>query len=137
MSLVGCLTGWSGNLGRSNVAHRVASAARSECWREAVGAAEAQCRKADNSAAHRGYGARADLVNDRAGADVSDRSQRRRSSQVDRRQKLVARFQPSAKNTQHLAGHHGDARFMYAPRGHALMRRFDDDGDAMRLEYAV
>src|ERR1700680_1871387 len=50
-----------------------------------------------------------------------------RTAQVDGGQELLPCFHPLAEDPKPLAGHHGDARLVHAPGGHALVRRPDED----------
>jgi magnesium chelatase family protein len=60
-----------------------------------------------------------------------------RAAHADRRQEFLPRLGMIAKHAEHAARHHGDARPVHAARGHALVRRFGDHGDAVRLEHRV
>ena len=54
---------------------------------------------------------------------------------TDHGQEFAARLAVVAEGAQHAAGHHGDVGLVHAARGHALVRRLDDDGDAARLQH--
>src|SRR5207253_4907553 len=56
---------------------------------------------------------------------------------TDHRQYLAPRQGIGAEHAEHPAGHHADPGFVHAARRHALMGSFDDDGDALRLQYLV
>src|SRR5438445_785639 len=49
-------------------------------------------------------------------------------------QELAPSLAIVAEGAQHAAGHHGDVGLVHAARGHALVRRLDDHGDAARLQ---
>src|SRR5882672_3420763 len=53
---------------------------------------------------------------------------------TDHGQEFAAGLAVVAEGAQHAAGHHGDVGLVHAARGHALVRRLDDDGDATRLQ---
>jgi len=54
--------------------------------------------------------------------------------QIQRRQKFLPRRGLPPENAQHAARHHGDARLVDAPGGHAVMHRFDHHRDAQWFE---
>ena len=51
--------------------------------------------------------------------------------------KFLAGFGVVAENAEHAARHHGDAGLVDAARRHALVRRFGDDGNAVRLKHLI
>src|SRR5688500_1085972 len=56
---------------------------------------------------------------------------------VDEPQELGARACIFAESSQHLAGDHGDAAFVHAACGHALMNRIEHHGDAAWPQHAI
>ena len=59
------------------------------------------------------------------------------SAKIYRRQELLARFKAVAKHAEHAACHHGRRRLTDAAAGHASMRAFDDDGNALWRQHPV
>src|SRR5215471_19029605 len=55
----------------------------------------------------------------------------------DHAQEFTARQWVLAELAEHCRSDHADAGLVDAPRGHALMRRFDDDRDALWLEHLL
>src|SRR5262249_43826134 len=58
-------------------------------------------------------------------------------SSIDHRENLLSRQRIVAQATQHAARDQVGVRLVDATRGHAMMRRLDDDADALRLENIV
>jgi hypothetical protein len=56
---------------------------------------------------------------------------------ADHREEFPPRRLVVAEGAEHAARHHGDAGLVHAARRHAVVRRFDDDGGALRLQHAV
>src|SRR6185312_14139747 len=67
-----------------------------------------------------------------AGSDIVEAA---RAGRADHRQELAARRGVVAEGAEQAARHHRDARLVDAARRHALMRRLDDDGDALGLQH--
>src|SRR5437763_5683978 len=57
--------------------------------------------------------------------------------QIDRREKLGARFDARAERSQHASSHHADLRLVNASCSHAFMRGLDHHANAERLEHDV
>ena len=58
------------------------------------------------------------------------------AAHADRGQKFLPSLGVIAEHAEHAARHHGDAGFVHAARGHALVRAFGDHGDAVRFSTA-
>jgi hypothetical protein len=59
------------------------------------------------------------------------------SSKVNHGEKLLPSQRIVVEAAEHAARNEIRVGLMHAPRGHAMMRRFDDDVDPSRIEGAV